>query len=151
MKLEKASKKELIALFEKILANSNEPCFIVNSIYKVVHTNSSFNNFCQKNDLEIEFFDFGNALGCKYLTKDNHACGNNYYCELCSVRNAINSCISKGGNYSSGDFVRDFEIADETIFRHIIFKAFYFEIEKAPHVAIIINNSETDILGSEIE
>lgn len=144
MKFDNASNIELKELFNKLMNNSLEPIFMVNKNFKVVKSNMAFSNFVQKTQLEIEGFDFGEALGCNFLTKDNKACGNNYYCDLCSIRNAINSCFNEN-TMTDGDFVRDFDIAKELIFRHIVFKSFLFEIENESFVAIIINKSETDI------
>lgn len=144
MKFDKASSIELKNIFNKLMDNTSEPVFMVNKNSKIIKSNIAFSNFVQKTQLEIEGFDFGEVLGCSYLTKDTKACGNNYYCDLCSIRNAIDSSFNEN-KISEGDFVRDFELAKELIFRHIIFKSFLFEIEKETFVAIIINKSETDI------
>jgi transcriptional regulator with PAS, ATPase and Fis domain len=149
MKIEKASKSELIVLLRKMLEDLSEPVFVVSRNFKVVYSNNAYENFVQKTAFEINGSDFGNTLGCSYLTKDTKTCGSNYFCELCSIRNAI--VLSFENNNGNGDFVRDFNLAEEIVFRHIVFKTFKFKINEIEYVAITINRSETDINAADME
>lgn len=147
----KASKEELSQLLLKWMDNTEEPLFIVDDQFEVVYVNKSFENFTQKKYPELSGINFGNALGCRYLDKGKQACGNNYYCEICSIREAIKSNISGTVLESKGDLVRDFNLDDEIVFRHMIFKSFGVQLAGSPYSVLIINQSETDLNPDKVE
>ncbi len=146
-----ASKEELNQLLLRWMDNTEEPIFIVDDKFNVVYLNKPFENFTQIKYPKLSGINFGRALGCRYLDKDNQDCGNNYYCEICSIREAIKSNISGRLLESGGNFVRDFNLDDEIVFRHIIFKSFRVQFAGSPYVVVIINQSETDLNHDNIE
>ena len=143
MILNRASNDELLSFCSKLTTTIDEAIFIVNRQYKVVFSNPSFQNLVQKEELFTFGFDFGDALGCRYLTKGTKVCGKNYYCELCIIRNTINDCFEEDKISQVKDFVRDFELRDETIFRHIHFKAYPIDIDKEKYVALVVVKSDS--------
>lgn len=145
MILNEASKEELNQLLMQWMDNTEEPLFIVNNQFDVVYVNKSFENFSQKKHPDLYGIDFGTALGCRYLNKGKQACGNNYYCGICNLREAIKLNLSGEEFESKGNFVRDFNLNDEIVFRHIIFKSFQVQLAGSAYVVLIINQSETDV------
>jgi len=144
-----ASKEELNQLVLKCMDNTRDPLFIVNDQFKVVYVNKSFENFSQKKQPELYGINFGNALGCRYLDKGEQACGHNYYCELCNIREAIEVSLSGEKSVYTGDLVRDFNLGNEIVFRHIIFKSFQVQLAGLAYAVVIFSQSDAEVSEKE--
>ncbi|PLX12497.1 MAG: hypothetical protein C0598_05795 [Marinilabiliales bacterium] len=140
--LDKIKHSEFLDFFSKYSELTKEPMFVVNSDYKVVYNNKTFENFVQKSNEDILGELFGNALNCMYITKGKNNCGNNYYCSLCNIRNTITKSFNDVGYQIKEEVVRDFKLNDEIIFRKLSLSSFSFKIDNKIHVAIIINDSD---------
>jgi hypothetical protein len=152
MIFEKAPKEELTQFIFKWMKTTEEPIFIVDQDYKIAFVNSSFENFTHNQESQIMGHDFGNALGCRYLNKDNKACGLNYYCDLCGFRDVIRSAIEKNTDLDNTEVVRDFNLENETVIRYMRFKAVNFNLNNQTYAMIIVNktsiNPDNDALNS---
>lgn len=139
--LKTISHNELITLFEKLSSQSLEPFFISDEDFRIVYSNSAFENLVQKSSDEIINMPFGNALGCRYIDKGGENCGNNYYCKICTIRDSIKSCLLNTNKSSLNQVVRDFKLGDEIIFKYMRFSSFSVTLVEKSHVVIVITES----------
>lgn len=133
-----------IFVSDKGIGTKSETFFIVNKLHRIVFANLAFENFVQKPIVKIEGLNFGVALNCMYIKKDKHTCGETYYCEICKIRNAINDCFKNPEIIIQNEFVRDFKLNDEIIFKHIKLMAYYIILNNNPHVAITFSYNNPD-------
>lgn len=131
-------------LFAKFANMSEEPVMVINRSYKIIFSNSSFQNFVQKDQKKIINENYGNALGCSVLDKDTHNCGFNYYCELCKIRIAVSQCFDDENAVIEEELVRDFKVNNEVIFRNIKFKAFSVKLYNEHFVSVMICKNNKD-------
>lgn len=131
-------------LFAKYANMSEEPVMVINSSYKIIFSNSSFQNFVQKDQNQIINENYGNALGCSVLDKDTHQCGFNYYCKLCKIRSAITECFENENAVVEEELVRDFNVNNEIIFRSFKFKTFSVKLHNENFVLVIIGKNSND-------
>jgi len=144
--LDSFSNNDLINLFTAYSGSNTEPFFIINEKYEVIFANPAFENYVQKPLNKIINQYFGVALGCMYLNKDKASCGTTYYCNICNIRNIINECFKDHKDIVQDEFVRDFELNDEVVFKQISLRAFYIELNTNPHAALTIANTVTESL-----
>ena len=135
---------EIIELFKTYQQFNPYPFMLVNSNYEIVYANRSFENFSQKKQDDLIATLFGEAIGCIYIKKDGHTCGNNYYCELCSLRNSIVNSL-ENEVLDEDELVREFEIDNELLIRQVKHLSFPFKTKDENYAGVIITDSFSDI------
>ncbi len=141
MDLLQTDKNELLHNFEQILSHMEEPVLVVNPMYEVVYVNTAFEEMVQQPAKNILNKNYGNAVGCRYLVKDDHDCGFTYACNICGFRLSIDEVFNSKG-VSANNFVRDFQVNDQIIFKQVFFKAVPIMNSGVLNVAIIITQTK---------
>lgn len=142
--LEKFSHTDLREVFSVVHHYMTDPVFICDLSFNIIYANEAFLGFTQKNMDQVINKAYGNVLGCMYIEKNGNDCGENYYCKICKIRDAMKLCLSGDEKSMVNQTVRDFMINDNIIFRYICFTCVSITIDNKPHVLVIITSSQSD-------
>lgn len=142
--LEKYSHTDLREVFSVVHDYMTDPVFICDLNFSIIYANEAFLAFTQKSMEHVLYNPYGNVMGCMYIDKNGNDCGENYYCKICKIRDAMKLCLSGEEKSMVNQTVRDFKISDNIIFRYICFTSVAITIDNKPHVLVIITSSQSD-------
>ena len=135
-----------LVLGDFLLQRTNDSFFIVNKNFKVQLANEAFARLIKKSARQIENLDFGKALGCSNILKDERECAFTSYCSGCEIRKNIRQILQKKETKIQFDLVREYLINDEIVIKHFQFNMELMRMGSIDYVLCIIKD-----LGEEDE
>lgn len=102
-RLEKELVEKKMLSFEAVCESSPVPMLIIDETTNIVMANLAAVKLCDTDEEEILKHRPGNALRCIHSSKDPRGCGYAADCKICTLRNALELLIKKGGSINGAD------------------------------------------------
>jgi len=140
MKFEEFEQEDILKLFNLITKEVDQLFFMVDQAFRVQYFNQAFSRYFKRNISDIIDKEFGAALGCANMQTDQKKCAFTSYCSTCEIRKAFHKVFSGTSEKLEFELVREFEIADETLVRHLAFKIIHIELSSSSYALCIITD-----------
>lgn len=148
MKFEEFEQEDILTLFNVLTKEVDQLFFLVDSVFRVQYVNQAFSNYIKKDVGEIIDQEFGEALGCANIHKDNKTCAFTSYCKTCEIRKYLHQAFKERDKNIEFELVREFKIANEILVKHIGFKIVPIRLHKTEYaLCLMIDKRKEDDLA----
>ena len=140
MKFEEFDQEDILNLFNCISQEVDQLFFLVDHAFRVQYINKAFSQYVKKDISEIIDKEFGVALGCSNMDKDDAGCAFTSYCGFCEIRSNLHKVFDRQLERADFDLVREFNIMDEVLVHHIKFKIIPMQLHSSSFALIIMDD-----------
>ena len=140
MKLDQFSQDDILQLFNVITKEGSQFIFMVDQALRIQYINKAFGDYVKKDVSEVIDHEFGEALGCSHIDKDQKSCAFTAYCKTCEIRKNLHKAFLGVHQKIEFDLVREFHIAGETLVRHLFFKLIPIHLESGDYVFCLVSD-----------
>ncbi|MBN1650098.1 MAG: hypothetical protein JW857_02150 [Bacteroidales bacterium] len=132
--------KDIVQILSLFSQEVEEMFFVVDKKMKVHYYNKAFSEYFKLNSEEILNAYFGTALACNNIVKDGRSCTKTTYCQFCEINLNLNRILNKKIPRADFDLVREFNILNEPLIKHLQFKILPLQIQENSYALCVLKD-----------